>query len=96
MVPLIYAGVNGLLDPVAVDSIVRWDAEFQEHLKTQQQPLLEEISKGVMTKDIEAKIKKVRLPPFLPPCLVSLSLTRAILCCCWQQVVQDHVAAFTA
>ncbi|KAL7414713.1 ATP synthase F1 alpha subunit [Mrakia frigida] len=57
MVPLIYAGVNGLLDPVAVEDIVKWDAEFQEHLKTQQQPLLEEISKGVMTKDLEAKIK---------------------------------------
>jgi hypothetical protein len=39
--------------------IVKWDAEFQEHLKTQQQPLLEEISKGVMTKDLEAKIKAV-------------------------------------
>jgi len=56
-VPLIYAGVNGMLDSIPVEKITAWDAEFQEHLSSQQGPLLEEISKGVMTKELEEKIK---------------------------------------
>lgn len=58
-VPLIYAGVNGLLDKIPVNKIVAWDADFQEHLVSQQSALLEEIGKGQMTKELEPKIKKV-------------------------------------
>jgi F-type H+-transporting ATPase subunit alpha len=57
-VPIIYAGVNGLLDPIPVDKITKWEAEFREYLKTQD-GLLKEIAKGVVTPELEANIKKV-------------------------------------
>ncbi len=46
-----------MLDSIPVDRITAWDADFQEHLSSQQGALLEEISKGVMTKELEEKIK---------------------------------------
>ncbi|KAH9935885.1 ATP synthase F1 alpha subunit [Epithele typhae] len=58
-VPIIYAGVNGLLDPIPVDQITRWEAEFRAHLTATEGALLTEIAKGNITPDIEAKIKKV-------------------------------------
>ncbi|KAF9054469.1 P-loop containing nucleoside triphosphate hydrolase protein [Panaeolus papilionaceus] len=57
-VPIIYAGVNGLLDSVPVDQITRWEADFRAHLNSHQE-LLKEISKGTVTPELEAKIKKV-------------------------------------
>lgn len=58
-VPIIYAGVNGLLDSVPVDKITTWEAEFRAHLTAAHGPLLTEISAGQITPEIEAKIKKV-------------------------------------
>ena len=58
-VPIIYAGVNGLLDSIPVDQITRWEAEFRQHLTATEGPLLEEISTGKVTPEIEGKIKKV-------------------------------------
>jgi F-type H+-transporting ATPase subunit alpha len=58
-VPIIYAGVNGLLDSIAVDKITTWEQEFRSHLTTQQVALLEEIQKGNITPELEGKIKKV-------------------------------------
>ncbi|KAH9935067.1 ATP synthase F1 alpha subunit [Amylocystis lapponica] len=58
-VPIIYAGVNGLLDSVPVDKITKWEAEFRGHLTSAQGPLLKEISTGNITPDVEAQIKKV-------------------------------------
>ncbi|EEB90255.1 hypothetical protein MPER_11556, partial [Moniliophthora perniciosa FA553] len=58
-VPIIYAGVNGLLDSIPVDQITKWEGEFRAHLTSTQQPLLEEISAGNVTPEMEAKIKKV-------------------------------------
>ena len=58
-VPIIYAGVNGLLDPIPVDQITRWEGEFRAHLTATQGALLQEISKGNITPEIEAQIKKV-------------------------------------
>jgi F-type H+-transporting ATPase subunit alpha len=58
-VPIIYAGVNGLLDSIAVDKITTWEQEFRSHLTTQQAALLEEIQKGNITPELEGKIKKV-------------------------------------
>jgi F-type H+-transporting ATPase subunit alpha len=58
-VPIIYAGVNGLLDPVPVDKITTWEAEFREHLTSQQSKMLEEIAKGDITPALEGQIKKV-------------------------------------
>lgn len=57
--PLIYAGVNGLLDKVPVDKITTWEKSFTELLKSQHGALLEKLSGGVLTKEIEAEIKKV-------------------------------------
>jgi F-type H+-transporting ATPase subunit alpha len=57
-VPIIYAGVNGLLDSIPVDQITKWEAEFREHLTATQSALLSEISTGAVTPELEAKIKK--------------------------------------
>ena len=56
-VPLIMAGVQGLLDKIPVERIVEWDEKFQAHLQANEQDLLSEISKGVMTKELEPKSK---------------------------------------
>lgn len=58
-VPIIYAGVNGLLDSIPVDQITKWEAEFREHLAAAQGALLAEIAQGNITPELEAKIKKV-------------------------------------
>lgn len=58
-VPIIYAGVNGLLDDVPVERIVEWEAQFRQHLTSEQQDLLKDVSGGVMTKEIESKLTEV-------------------------------------
>ncbi|KAH9924723.1 P-loop containing nucleoside triphosphate hydrolase protein [Fomitopsis serialis] len=58
-VPIIYAGVNGLLDAVPVDKITKWEAEFRQHLTSAQSALLQEIAGGQITPELESKIKKV-------------------------------------
>ncbi|BGP39542.1 Alpha subunit of the F1 sector of mitochondrial F1F0 ATP synthase [Rhodotorula kratochvilovae] len=58
-VPIIYAGVNGLLDRVPVDKIGAWEKSFKEHLQSSQQGLLAEVNKGTMTPELDAQIKKV-------------------------------------
>lgn len=55
-VPILYAGVNGLLDDIPVNKIVDWEAAYRDELQNQQE-LLAEIGKGVMTKEIEENIK---------------------------------------
>lgn len=60
MVPLIYAGVNGFLDPVPVNKILTWEADFLSHLKTNESELLATIDKeGALSKELEAKLKDV-------------------------------------
>jgi len=58
-VPIIYAGVNGLLDSIPVDKITRWEAEFRTHLTSTQSGLLEKIAGGAVTPEMEQEIKKV-------------------------------------
>jgi len=58
-VPIIYAGVNGLLDSIPVDKITKWEAEFRQHLASSQQALLTEIADGKVSSELEGKIKKV-------------------------------------
>ncbi|EPE06361.1 atp synthase subunit alpha [Ophiostoma piceae UAMH 11346] len=59
MVPLIYAGVNGHLDSVPVDQILKWEAEFSAHVKTNVPELLAVIDKeGALSKETEAKLKE--------------------------------------
>jgi ATP synthase alpha/beta chain, C terminal domain len=52
--------VNGLLDSIPVDQITRWESEFRAHLTGSQGALLNKISEGVVTPELEAEIKKVR------------------------------------
>jgi F-type H+-transporting ATPase subunit alpha len=59
MAPLIYAGVNGLLDKVPTDKITAWEKSFTEVLKNQHQSLLEKLSGGVLTPEIEKEMKAV-------------------------------------
>lgn len=57
-VPLIFAGVNGLLDKIPTERIVEWDASFQEHLSSQQGELLNNIASAKsMTKELEGQSK---------------------------------------
>ncbi|CAH7686929.1 ATP synthase subunit alpha, mitochondrial [Phakopsora pachyrhizi] len=58
-VPILYAGVNGMLDKVPVEKIVAWDLAFRDHLTSEQPGLLKEITGGKMTPEIEDKIKTV-------------------------------------
>jgi F-type H+-transporting ATPase subunit alpha len=57
MAPLIYAGVNGLLDNVPTEQIGAWEKSFTEQLKSQHQGLLEKLGGGVLTKEIETEMK---------------------------------------
>jgi len=58
-VPIIYAGVHGLLDSIPVEKITKWEGEFREYLETTQKPLLTEIAAGNVTPELETQIKKV-------------------------------------
>ncbi|KAK8050425.1 hypothetical protein PG994_012155 [Apiospora phragmitis] len=60
MVPLIFAGVNGFLDPVPVAKVLQWEADFLAHLRTNESELLAKIDKeGALSKDLEAKLRDV-------------------------------------
>ncbi|KAL2212300.1 ATP synthase F1, alpha subunit [Sarocladium strictum] len=60
MVPLIYAGVNGHLDAVPVDQITKWEADFLDHIRTNESDLMATIDKeGALSKDLEARLKDV-------------------------------------
>ena len=60
MVPLIYAGINGYLDSVAVNKILQWESDFLQHLKTNETGLMEQIDKeGALSKELEEKVKQV-------------------------------------
>jgi len=59
MAPLIYAGVNGMLDNVPVDKIGAWERSFTEQLKSTHSAFLEKLTGGVLTKEIEEEMKKI-------------------------------------
>ena len=59
MVPLIYAGVNGLLDSVPVAKILQWESDFLAHLKSNEPDIMATIDKeGAISKDLEARLKE--------------------------------------
>ena len=59
MVPLIYAGVNGHLDSVPVNKITQWEEDYLQHLKANEQSLMESIDKeGALSKELEGKLKE--------------------------------------
>ncbi|KAK4105937.1 ATP synthase F1, alpha subunit [Parathielavia hyrcaniae] len=60
MVPLIFAGVNGYLDPIPVSRILQWEADFLAHLKTNEADLMATIDKeGALSKELEARLRDV-------------------------------------
>jgi len=60
MVPLIYAGINGHLDSVPVAKILTWEADFLNHLRTNESHILESITKeGSLSKELEGKLKDI-------------------------------------
>ncbi|KAG5998547.1 Alpha subunit of the F1 sector of mitochondrial F1F0 ATP synthase [Claviceps spartinae] len=60
MVPLIFAGVNGYLDKVPVDKVLRWESDYLAHLKTNEAELLATIEReGAISKETETKLKEV-------------------------------------
>lgn len=59
-VPLIYSGVNGILDSVPVAKVGQWEADLIAHLKSNEQAMLDQIDKeGALSKDLEKKLKQV-------------------------------------
>jgi F-type H+-transporting ATPase subunit alpha len=59
-VPLIYAGVNGYLDPIPVNKIGQFEVDFLAHLKANESDLLNAIiEKGALTPELEARLKDV-------------------------------------
>ncbi|OBZ91670.1 ATP synthase subunit alpha, mitochondrial, partial [Choanephora cucurbitarum] len=59
-VPIIFAGVNGYLDKIPVNKVVEWEKDFISHVATQHADVLEEIrTKGVLSKELEAKLRDV-------------------------------------
>lgn len=60
MVPLIYAGINGHLDNVPVEKILKWESDFLAHIRTNEADLLATINKeGALSKETEAKMKDI-------------------------------------
>ena len=55
-IPIIYAGVNGLVDSIPADRIVEWENSFREKLSTED-ALLSEIGKGVPSEELFNKMK---------------------------------------
>merc|ERR1711868_153425 len=43
MVPLIFAGINGHLDSIPVNKILQWEADFINHLRTNEKAILDQI-----------------------------------------------------
>ncbi|KAJ5698610.1 ATP synthase subunit alpha [Penicillium macrosclerotiorum] len=60
MVPLIFAGVNGLLDSIPVAKILQWESDLLAHLKSTHPEIQQTIEKeGQLSKELEAKLKEV-------------------------------------
>ncbi|KAH4029963.1 ATP synthase subunit alpha [Parastagonospora nodorum] len=59
MVPLIYAGVNGLLDNVPVSKILQWEADFLAHLRSNETEMLETIDREAILVNGEGLKKNV-------------------------------------
>ncbi|CAI7590421.1 unnamed protein product [Penicillium glandicola] len=59
MVPLIFAGVNGLLDTIPVDKILTWESDLLAHLKSSHPEIQATIEKeGQVSKETEATLKQ--------------------------------------
>ncbi|KAL2218981.1 putative mitochondrial F1 ATPase subunit alpha [Thermoascus aurantiacus ATCC 26904] len=60
MVPVIFAGVNGLLDGIPVNKVLQWEEDFLAHIKTNHADVLATIDKeGQLSKELEQKLKDI-------------------------------------
>merc|ERR1712063_70561 len=60
IVPLIYSGINGLLDSVPVNKVLQWESDFLARLRSNESDMLAQIDReGALSKDLEAKLKEV-------------------------------------
>jgi F-type H+-transporting ATPase subunit alpha len=60
MVPLLYAGINGLIDRIPIGQIQRWEADVLAHFKSYEPEVLAQIEKdGKLSHDLEARIKEI-------------------------------------
>lgn len=58
MVPLLFAGINGLLDNIPVNKITQWETDFVAHMHSDQSAMLEKIDKeGALSKDMEKDLR---------------------------------------
>lgn len=59
MVPLIFAGVNGLLDSIPVAKIGQWEKDYLSELKTNQKDMVDTIDReGSLSKDLESQLRE--------------------------------------
>lgn len=59
-VVLLYAGVNGYLDDIAVNDIHDWEVKFLQYLNTARKDVLEKIkTTGELNKEVESLVKEV-------------------------------------
>lgn len=57
MVPLIYAGINGLLDNIPVNKVLQWEQDILAHLKSNEPEILAKIeSQGELSKELEGQV----------------------------------------
>jgi F-type H+-transporting ATPase subunit alpha len=60
MVPLIYAGINGLIDDIPISQILRWEAAILAHFRIYKPEVLNKIERdGQLSHDLEGQIKEV-------------------------------------
>ncbi|KAL2801524.1 P-loop containing nucleoside triphosphate hydrolase protein [Aspergillus granulosus] len=60
MVPLLYAGINGLIDRIPIGQIQHWEANILAHFKNYEPEVLAQIEKdGKLSHDLEARIKDI-------------------------------------
>ncbi|CAO1624884.1 unnamed protein product [Jaminaea pallidilutea] len=55
-IPIIFAGIRGLVDSVPTNRITEWEGNFREHLQSAGSDILSELGKGQMPKELEEKI----------------------------------------
>ncbi|GAQ47664.1 ATP synthase subunit alpha, mitochondrial [Aspergillus tubingensis] len=60
MVPLLYAGINGLIDGISISQIQRWETNILAHFKESEPEVLAKIEKdGELSRNLEAQIKDI-------------------------------------
>lgn len=58
-VAVIYCGVNGLLENIALDNVHEFETQFVQQLKMKYPEALAEIRKGVLSDEVQGKLREV-------------------------------------